>query len=90
MNQVEGPNCTIHRVALGEIAPCSRERCAFWEPGGVVAPSGCAIERLGIDVRVAGLAAHLLDVRERLEQSRNLAEAEAAHNEFSRRIGLEL
>jgi hypothetical protein len=36
------------------------------------------------------LAAYLLEVRERLDGARDLREAEQAHSEFSRRIGLEL
>jgi hypothetical protein len=48
------------------------------------------IERLGVDVRRPDLAAYLLETRRRLEQARDLAEAERAHLEFSRRIGREL
>jgi hypothetical protein len=88
MSQTE-PSCTLHQ-AQGVIEPCTGERCAFWEPGGAVAPGGCLIERLGVDVRRSDLAAYLLETRERLEQARDLSEAEAAHREFSRRIGLEL
>jgi hypothetical protein len=88
MSQIE-PSCTLH-LAQGVVEPCTGERCAFWEPGGAVAPGGCLIERLGVDVRRTDLAAYLLETRERLEQARDLSEAEAAHREFSRRIGLEL
>jgi len=48
------------------------------------------IERLGVDVRQPDLAAYLLETRSRLEQARDLAEAEEAHREFSRRLGREL
>jgi hypothetical protein len=88
MSQI-GSNCTLH-LAQGVVEPCTGERCAFWEPGGAVVPGGCLIERLGVDVRRSDLAAYLLETRERLEQARDLSEAEAAHREFSRRIGLEL
>jgi hypothetical protein len=88
MSQIE-PSCTLH-LARGVVEPCTSERCAFWEPGGAVAPGGCLIERLGVDVRRPDLAAYLLETRERLEQARDLSEAEAVHREFSRRIGLEL
>jgi hypothetical protein len=88
MSQI-GPNCTLH-FAQGGIEPCTGERCAFWEPGGAVAAGGCLIERLGVDVRRSDLAAYLLETRERLEQIRDLSEVEAAHREFSRRIGYEL
>ena len=87
MSQI-GPHCTLH-VAQGVVESCTGKRCAFWEPGGVVAPGGCLIERLGVDVRRSDVAAYLLETRERLEQAQDLSEAEAAHREFSRRIGLE-
>jgi hypothetical protein len=48
------------------------------------------IERLGVDVRRPDLAAYLLETRGRVEQARDLAEAERAHLEFSRRVGREL
>ena len=88
MSQIE-PSCTLH-LAQGVVEPCTGARCAFWEPGGAVAPGGCLIERLGVDVRRSDLAAYLLETRQRLEQARDLSEAETAHREFSRRIGLEL
>jgi hypothetical protein len=66
---------------------CTREGCAFWETGGAVLDGNCLIERLGVDLGSTGLAAYLLEVRERLEQTRDLAEAEAAHREFARRLG---
>jgi len=90
MSQIESADCTLHLAASGEVVACTHERCAFWEPGGAVARSGCLVERLGVDVRRADLATYLLDVRERLEQARDLAEADAAHLEFARRVGLEL
>jgi hypothetical protein len=88
MSQI-GSNCTLH-LAQGVVEPCTGEQCAFWEPGGAVVPGGCFIERLGVDVRRSDLAAYLLETRERLDQARDSSEAEAAHLEFSRRIGLEL
>jgi|SRR5207244_89827 len=84
-----GSNCTLH-LAQGAIEPCSGDRCAFWEPGGAVASDGCLIERLGLELRRSDLAAYLIETRERLERARDLSEAEAAHRDFSRRIGLEL
>lgn len=88
MSQI-GLNCTLH-LAQGATEPCTGERCAFWEPGGAVASGGCLIERLGVEVRRSDLAAYLLETRACLEQARDLSEAEAAHRDFSRRIGLEL
>ena len=90
MSQIESPTCTLRRAADGRTEPCPRERCPYWEPGGAVVDGNCLIERLGVDVRRADLAAYLLETRERLERARNRAEAEQAHREFSRRVGLEL
>ena len=89
VSQIETKKCTL-RLGTGVTEACRSERCAFWEPGGAVVEGGCLIERLGVDVRRADLAEYLLETRERLEQARDLAEAERAHLEFSRRIGLEL
>jgi hypothetical protein len=87
VSQTEAKTCTLRLVAEGRAEFCLRERCAFWEPGGAVVEGACLIERLGVDLRQAGLAAYLLEVRERLEQARNLAEAEEARREFARRLG---
>jgi hypothetical protein len=87
MSQSDPKRCTIRFGARGEVEICPEERCARWEPGGAVLNGNCLVERLGIDVRDPELAAYLLEVRERLEQARDLVEAEAAHSEFARRLG---
>jgi hypothetical protein len=87
VNQIESKTCTLRLVADGRDELCPRERCAFWEPGGAVVEGNCLIDRLGADVRSPDLAGYLLEARQRLEQARDLAEAEAAHREFSRRLG---
>ena len=79
--------CPLRLAAQGHIELCPREQCALWEPGGAVVQGVCLMDRLGIDVHHPGLAPYLLEVRERLEQARDLHEAEAAHREFSRRLG---
>jgi hypothetical protein len=80
----------LRLAAEGKPEPCPHARCAFWEPGGAVLQGSCLIERLGVDVRRPDLAAYLLETRGRVEQARDLAEAERAHLEFSRRVGREL
>ena len=90
MSQVETQNCTLRLVAQGQPERCQQERCAFWEPGGAVAPGACLIERLGVDVRRPDLATYLLETRDQLEEARNVVEAERVHREFAARIGLEL
>jgi hypothetical protein len=90
MSQPDPKQCTLRLAARGEFENCPEERCAFWEPGGAVLKGDCLVERLGVDVRDTELAAYLLEVRERLEQARDLAEAEAAHSEFARRLGRDI
>jgi len=90
MSQNQSKTCTLRLVAQGQTEPCPRERCAFWEPGGAVVAGGCLIERLAVDARRPDVAGYLLEMRQRLEQARDSSEAEAAHREFSRRVGLEL
>lgn len=90
MSQVDQKNCTLRLVAQGQVEPCPHELCAFWEPGGAVVEGGCLIDRLGVDLRRADLAAYLLETRERLERVRDLAEADGVHREFARRIALSL
>jgi hypothetical protein len=90
MNQIEPKSCTLRLAAEGRDELCPRERCAFWEPGGAVADGSCLIERLGVDLGTPDLAEYLLETRGRLEQARDMAEAEAAHREFARRLGCDV
>jgi hypothetical protein len=87
MSQLEPKTCSLRLAAEGELERCPEERCAFWEAGGAVIRGSCLIERLGIEVRRPELAAYLLETREQIEQTRDKTEAEAAHREFSRRLG---
>jgi len=87
VNQIEPKTCTLRVAADGGTEACPRERCAFWEPGGAVVDGMCLIDRLGVDLGVRDLAGYLIETRERLEHARDLSEAEAAHREFSRRLG---
>jgi hypothetical protein len=85
VNQIEAQTCTLRLAADGQAEPCPRERCAFWEPGGAVIGGNCLIERLGVDLRWADLAAYLLETRERLELVRDRAEAEQASRALAAR-----
>jgi hypothetical protein len=87
MNRLEPRHCTVRFAARRETEVCPEDRCAFWEAGGAVLEGRCLVERLGIDVRDSELAGYLLEVRERLEQARDVEDAEAAHREFARRLG---
>jgi hypothetical protein len=59
-------------LAVGRVAACPAERCAFWEPGGAALPGSCAVERLALDAR-PDLASWLLSVRARLEAAAETA-----------------
>jgi hypothetical protein len=87
MSQVEPKTCALRSAAEARVEICPEERCAFWEPGGAVLGGNCLVERLGVDVSNADLARYLLEVRERLERAKGLADAERAHSEFARRLG---
>jgi len=65
-------------VAAGEDAECPRGWCAFWETGGAVVEPGCAIERMGVDLRAPQLARYLLDLRRELESARDVEAARGA------------
>jgi hypothetical protein len=65
-------------VAAGEDAECPRGWCAFWETGGAVVEPGCAIERMGVNLREPQLARYLLDLRRELESARDAEAARAA------------
>lgn len=82
--------CMLRLAAEGRVEQCPQEQCSLWEPGGAVVQGGCLIDRLGVDLHRPGLAAYLLEVCERLDRSRDLNAAEAAHREFSRRLGRDL
>jgi hypothetical protein len=90
VSQIQPETCTLRLVAQGQSALCPRERCVFWEPGGAVVAGSCLIERLGLDLETPDLASYLLETRERIEQARDLGEAEAARREFAHRLGHDL
>jgi hypothetical protein len=87
MSTAEPKTCALRMAAEGRVEVCPEADCAFWEPGGAVVGGDCLIERLSVDVSSPDLASYLLEVRERLERAKDLAEAERAHSEFARRLG---
>jgi hypothetical protein len=90
VSHIEPETCSLRLAAEGVVESCPRDRCGFWEPGNGPLPGGCVLSHLGVDFARPDLAAYLLEVRTQLEQAGNLAAAERAHREFSRRIGREL
>jgi hypothetical protein len=83
--------CDLH-LAVGEVEECPHGWCAFWEregavrrlvpSRGAVVESGCAIERMGVDLTNPDLAYYLLDLRRALEAVRDREEATTAERTF--------
>jgi hypothetical protein len=82
-------SCRI-TLAIGEVEECPQGACAFWEHGGAVIESACALERLQIDVRRPDLAAYLVELRGALEAARDAREREAARAAFAELVPPEL
>jgi hypothetical protein len=83
------PLCRI-KSAVGEVEACPEGACAFWEHGGEVLESGCALERLAIDVDRPDLAAYLVELRAALEAARDAGEREAARRAYAELVPPEL
>ena len=77
----------LGRCWLGEAAGrrfLCEAACAFWETGGAVAPPGCLLDRVPIDLRREPEAARLLAVlKERLESSQSADDRRASHAQLS-------
>ena len=71
--------CTIVLAAEGRREPCTKDRCAYWERGCILA---AADSELLTHPQVAQLLLHL---RRRLEQSR-VEDAEGDLGSFHRRL----
>jgi hypothetical protein len=72
-----------HTCRLGEAvnrAFVCEEACAFWETGGAVAPAGCLLDRVPVDLVGEPEAARvLLEVKELLEQPGSEMSRQQAH-----------
>jgi hypothetical protein len=72
---VRAKPCALQDAA-GRVEACPEEGCPFWEEGGAVLESGCAIERLSLDLaRRPELAQHLLEIRLELDRARHGGDA---------------
>ena len=88
MSPDESQACALRTAARSHPEACPGERCPFWEPGGAVLAGGCVIEYLRVELRTPGVAAFLLETRERLEHARDASEAAALRDECTAHIGL--
>jgi hypothetical protein len=68
---------------IGNDEECPRAWCAFWEHGGAVIEPGCAIERMGLDLRNIDLAHYLLDLRRALDDAHCEDEARIAREQLA-------
>jgi hypothetical protein len=73
MRKIARDYCPLRLAADGKVEVCARERCRFWEPGGTALPGRCILERLATDIRRAGVATCLLEVRDRVNRARYVA-----------------
>ena len=72
--------CSLEAV-VGKPKECAKGACPFWEPGGAALAGRCAFEELDIEAD-PGLAAWLLEIRERLASSESTVAADAARSLF--------
>jgi hypothetical protein len=78
--------CALH-ASVGRQETCPGNLCPFWEEGGAVVESGCAIERLALGrPDEPALAAWLLDLRGTLEAAASQPDAQVAWSRFHRRL----
>lgn len=78
--------CALQYVE-GRTEACRESACAFWEEGGAVAPAGCLIQRLGIDLEARPeLPRLLLRIRRKLERARTRREEDEARELFYRLV----
>ena len=66
--------CALH-LATGNPEECPGSACAFWEEGGAVVQSGCALERVRLEFDARpDVARWLLKLRYDLENARSAEE----------------
>jgi hypothetical protein len=71
------------RAAIGNDEECPRGWCAYWEHGGAMAESGCALERMGVDFTNRDLVYYLNDLRRALEGARDEEAARTARRDLA-------
>jgi hypothetical protein len=68
------PMCALH-LATGRKEECPGAPCAFWEEGGAVVQSGCAFDRVRLELDARpDVARWLLSLRYDLENARSAEE----------------
>jgi hypothetical protein len=68
-------------AAVDRREACPEGACPFWEPGGAALGGRCAVEQLGVAADAA-LATWLLEIRERLADTRSEGEERAMRSVF--------
>ena len=87
-SRVSPKRCGL-RAGIEEHELCPGPECPFWEEGGAILESGCAIERLGVPIaRQPELAHLLLGLRTSIEEARTQAEEADAHRRLGELLNL--
>jgi len=81
--------CRI-KLTLGDVEPCPKGACPFWEGGGALIDEDCGLERRGIDLDRPDLASYLVELRKRLEDARDAAERAEARTALAGLVPPEL
>jgi hypothetical protein len=81
--------CRI-KLTLGEVEPCPKGACPFWETGGALIDEACGLERQGLDLDRPDLAQYLVELRARLERARDAEERAEARRAFAELVPPEL
>ena len=84
---LDGPPAALGRVQASYLRPVTAPfRRNPWEEDRAFVDAGCAVERLGLDLRRSDLAEYLLDLRATLEAVRSDEEAGAARATFAQLV----
>ena len=87
---MDGPELKLCRIRLtiGDVEACPEGACPFWEEHAL--ERGCGLERLELDLERPDLARYLVDLRQALEEARDVREREAARRVFAGLVPTEL
>jgi hypothetical protein len=78
---MNGAQLCALELATGKREECPRSACAFWEEGGAVVESGCALDRVRVEFDARpDVARYLLELRHNLESARFAEDLTRARN----------
>ncbi len=68
--------------SLGQAGARTRHLCPFWEDGGAVIHSGCALSRKLLDLGRAPVADLVMGLRQRIQRPQSVEDPRQAQREF--------